>query len=384
MSSPIDLEQVLHGLGPVFAENAATHDRNDRFVAGNYDALKKARVFSALVPRELGGSGLAHAEMCSFLRRLAGSCPSTALALSMHQHLVAAAAANHKAGRPGKALLEKVGMSELVLVSTGANDWLDSNGSADPVDGGYRVTAVKPFASGSPSGDVMVTSAAHDNPAEGGQVLHFPLPLTAEGVEPLDDWQSMGMRGTGSQTIRLNGVFVPEEAVVLRRVRGVFHPAFAVIVTVAMPLIMSVYLGIAEKAAEIAREKAARSAGMPGAQSLAGELENHLTAARLAVADMIGLADNYDFTPDAELASRVLTRKTLAANAAIAATAKALELAGGAGCFRRNRLEQLFRDVQAGQFHPLPEKRQQEFTGRCLLGLDPVATADSEKAGKAA
>ena len=43
------------------------------------------------------------------------------------------------------------------------------------VDGGYRVTAMKPFASGSPKGDVLVTSAAYDDPVDGPIVMHFPV-----------------------------------------------------------------------------------------------------------------------------------------------------------------------------------------------------------------
>ncbi len=40
------------------------------------------------------------------------------------------------------------------------------------------------------------------------------------------------------------------------------------------------------------------------------------------------------------------------------------------------------RDVHGVQFHPLPEKRQQLFTGRLALGLDPIgkATAPALKA----
>ena len=370
MTAKLDLEDVLAELGPRFAERAAEHDAADSFIADNYAALRERRVFSAQVPRDLGGGGAGHGEMCDFLRRLAQSCPATALALSMHQHLVAAAAANARAGRPGKPLLEKVGAGELILVSTGANDWLESNGAAERVDGGYRVTAVKPFASGVPMGDLLVTSAAFDLPGESPQVLHFPLPLQSEGVSLLDDWRTLGMRGTGSQTVRLDGVFVPEAAVVLRRPRGPFHPAFAVIITVALPIIMAVYLGVAESAARIARKLV--KPHDPEAPTLLGEMENRLVTGRLAVEDMIRLANDLDFTPSAELASETLVRKTIAANAVIATVEKALEVAGGAGYFRKHGLERLLRDAHGAQFHPLPEKRQQRFTGRIALGLEPV------------
>jgi acyl-CoA dehydrogenase len=59
----------------------------------------------------------------------------------------------------------------------------------------------------------------------------------------------MGMRGTGSHTVVLEDVFVPEASVALRRPCGEYHPVWNVILTVAMPLICAAYVGLAEGAA---------------------------------------------------------------------------------------------------------------------------------------
>src|SRR5690242_20933632 len=131
-----DLEALAPSIGPRFTEGAAERDAGDVFVAEHYDVLKEHKVFSALVPADLGGGGARHSAMCSFLRQLAHYCPSTALALSMHQHLVAAAVYNHRNGRPGRKLLEKVAAAQPVLISTGANDWMESNGTVVRADGG--------------------------------------------------------------------------------------------------------------------------------------------------------------------------------------------------------------------------------------------------------
>ena len=150
MKSDFDLQAVVEDIGPRFAEGAAERDTGDVFVAEHYDVLKRHKVFSALVPAELGGGGAGHGAMCAFLRRLAHFCPSTALALSMHQHLVAAAVHNHRNDRPGRAMLERVAAGEIVLVSTGAGDWIESNGAVERAEGGFRVSARKPFCSGAP------------------------------------------------------------------------------------------------------------------------------------------------------------------------------------------------------------------------------------------
>jgi alkylation response protein AidB-like acyl-CoA dehydrogenase len=368
----IDLETLAADLGLQFAEGGSGRDVNAEFVSDHYAILKEHEVFSAMIPAALGAGGARHAQVCTFLRAIARSCPATALALSMHQHLVAAAIFNDAHGRPGRKLLDKVATGEAVLISTGANDWLESSGSVTREAGGYRVSAHKPFASGSPAGSVLVTSAPYEDPEQGWTVLHFAVPMSAQGVSLAGDWDTLGMRATGSETIILENVFVPDDAVVLKRQRGPYHPAFSVILTVALPLIMSAYLGAAEAAAAIAVEQAGKRNGDEVTPYLIGEMTNLLTTAELAVADMVALADDLDFEPSQDLTSRVLVRKTIAANAVIATAEKALEATGGAGFYRRLGLERLLRDLHAAQFHPMQEKRQHRFTGRILMGLDPI------------
>jgi alkylation response protein AidB-like acyl-CoA dehydrogenase len=68
----------------------------------------------------------------------------------------------------------------------------------------------------------------------------------------------------------------------------------------------------------------------------------------------------------------VVIRKTVAAQAMLAVVEKALETVGGGGIFRSMGLERLVRDMHAAQFHPMQPKRQQRFTGRAALGLNPA------------
>jgi acyl-CoA dehydrogenase len=307
------------------------------------------------------------------LRELGRFCGSTALALSMHTHLVAAQVWRHRHGQPAEALLRKVAASELVLVSTGAGDWVDSVGQAERVPDGYKVNALKRFASGAPVGDLLVTSAPYDDPAQGAEVLHFAVPLTAPGVRVLDDWDALGMRGTGSHSVELKDVFVPEAAISVRRARGQWHPSWSVIMTVAPSIYLAPYLGVAERAAEQAREHASKRKDDPNVWSALGQLENTLTTAQLAFRDMIALANGYDFAPDPERASRVLVRKTIASNAILASVDQAVSIVGGKALFKRESIERALRDVQGVRFHPLPERQQWQFSGRVQLGLAPVA-----------
>ena len=295
--------------------------------------------------------------MCDLLRTLAQYCSSTALAHSMHQHLVAANIWKYRHGQGGEEMLKGVAAKQPVLVSTGARDWLESNGEMVRSDGGFRVKATKSFASQSAVGDVLVTSAPYHSPEEGWQVLHFAVPMKSEGVCVLNDWHTLGMRGTGSHTVRLDNVFIPESSITLRRPRGEFHPVFNVIVTVAMPLIMSVYVGIAQKAAREAIEFAKRqNHPKPHLPDAIGGMLNQLTSAEVHLKDMIRIANDLDFQPENQTGQDVLCRKTNVANACVGVVTRAMEIVGGQGFYRGFGLERLFRDVQAAKYHPLPER----------------------------
>lgn len=368
-----DWVAIARELGPGFASRAAAYDANDSFPFENYEELKEQRVLSAGIPTELGGGGASVAELCAMLRELARHCGATALALSMHTHLVATHVWLWRQGQPVAPLLEQIAERQLVLVTTGASDWLDSSGTAERVDGGYRVSGRKSFASGSPAGDILLTSALYDDPADGPTVLHFSTPIMGERVTVLDNWRTMGMRGSGSNDIVLDDLFVPEGAVSSRRPKGVWDPFFNVISIIALPVVMSVYLGVAEAARDLALRRAVRRRDQADAWYVVGEMENALVTGQLAVQGLIELCAGYAFTPGIATANAALVRKTIAARSLILAVEKAMEAAGGGGFFRNAGLERLLRDVHAVQFHPMQEKRQLRFTGRAALGLDPAA-----------
>ena len=360
---------VVRELGPRFAARAATHDADDSFVTDNYAELREHRVFSAGVPAELGGGGASYRELCDLLRELAHSCSSTALALSMHTHTLATAVWRWRhADAPLEPFLRRVAAEELILVTSGGSDFLAGSGTAEKVNGGYRVTARKVFGSGSPGGHLLMTMAVYDDPTQGPTVLHFPVPLDTPGVSVADNWRTLGMRGTGSNDIVLDGVFVPDAAVSVRRPPGRWTQVFFVIYSIAFPLVYSVYLGVAEAARDIAVWEAGRRRQEPSVQMLVGEMENELAAARMAVRHMIDTGDTERIGP--ETTNAMLIDRTLAGRAVIRTAEKAMEVAGGAAFYRALGLERLFRDVQAARYHPLQEKPQTIFTGRFALGLD--------------
>jgi acyl-CoA dehydrogenase len=361
---------IARRLSAQFAQRAALHDNDDSFVAENYTDMRAARLFSAAVPSELGGGGASYETICDVIRTIGRGCGSTALAYSMHAHLLAATIwrYRHNAQPPAEPLLRRIAAEELVLVSTGGSDWLDGSGTLEKVDGGYQLTAHKIFGSGSPSGDLLLTTGVYDDPSDGPVVLHFGVSLKAEGVQILENWRTMGMRGSGSNDIAIENVFVPEAGVSVRRPRGTWAPFFNVISPIVWPLVLSAYLGVAEEARDIAVTQASKRAKDSTIQALVGEMDTELNAARILLDDLIRIGSS-TFTPSLETSNSVYMSKTVIARSLLRTVEKAMEVVGGAGFFRGLGLERRFRDIQGVRYHPWQEKKQELFSGRASLGL---------------
>lgn len=359
--------QKAEDLAPVLRERAPEHDATDTFVQDNYETLKANGFFSAGIPESLGGGGASHSQLCAVLETFGRACGSTALALSMHTHTIAFNVFKHRRGDEKAAgMLSKVAAGELALSTTGANDWLDSSGTLTRTPGGYRLNAHKRFVSGTPGANMLATSARYED-VDGTHVLHFGVPMSAEGLRVVDVWRVKGMRGTGSCDVICEDVFIPEGSIAGRRPAGVWHAVWEAILPIAMPLIMSVYRGIAEEAAALAKAKA-----RPERAADVGALENSLRLVRLAHDDMVRIVDDYAFEPSLHAANATLANKAIVAEHAIDVVSRAARLAGGAAFFRNNPLERLTRDIQASHFHPLPIEKQRVFAGRVALGLEPA------------
>jgi len=358
-------------LAPELDRRAAEHDRTGELVTPSLALLRAEGFLGAPVPADLGGGGATHAEACAVLRTLGRACGSTAVTQSMHYHLTGTQVWRHRHGQPAEAILRRVAAEDLFLVSAGASDWVGSNGTARAVDGGFRVSARKAPASGAAFGDILVTSIRWDDAPDGPTVLHCSVPFAAEGVSVERTWDTVGLRGTGSDTVVLDDVFVPEAAVSLQRPADRWHPVWNTVLGTALPLILSAYVGIADRAVEEALAVARQRLDRPGIESAVGVMLDHRAAAEDAVAAMIARADDLWFPNTDDVGAFALTRKAAAARAVEATTRAALDVAGGLG-YSRGVIERCHRDALGARYHPLPETAQVAFTGRVALGLDPV------------
>jgi alkylation response protein AidB-like acyl-CoA dehydrogenase len=364
-----DLVARARSLSPVLAEHAAVHDNDGSFVTEAVDALHSAGLLRAAVPVELGGEGASISDLAAIQREIARHCGSTALATSMHQHVVAFTAWRYRRGLPGaEATLRRVAEDGIVLVSTGGGDFTHPRGAAVKVDGGYRVSGTKRFASQSSYGTVMSTMFTYDDPEQGRRILNMAVPIAAEGVTVADNWNTLGMRGTASNDLRLEDVFVPEEKVLANRPYGVVDPPLQVIASIAFPIISAVYLGVAESAYEAALAATKSRSTSPLLQRQVGLMANRLRVAGWALDGALSVVGD-DPAPSLETFAAVMAAKREVALAGIEVCDLAMDVAGGAAFFRGSVIERAYRDIRAVKFHPLTPEDTLVQAGRLALGL---------------
>ena len=201
------------------SRNAPKRRTKTQFVADNFASLKSSGLVEAGVPVEFGGGGASVDELAEMLRTLAHHCGSTALAFSMHTHQVAIPAWRwiHQKAAPGASrCCKRIAKERIILLSSGGSDWIGGSGKAEKVEGGYRITARKVFSSGAPTGDLLMTGAMLESEGEPPMVLHFGVPMNSPHVKVLDTWRTLGMRGTGSHDVEIDGHVVPDAGVSLQ------------------------------------------------------------------------------------------------------------------------------------------------------------------------
>ena len=359
-------------VGPRLAENAARHDRDGSFVADSYDVLQEAGLLRAAVPVELGGDGATIAELTALQRELAHHCGATALASAMHQHVTAFTAWRYRRGLPGaEATLRKVAEQGLVLLSTGGGDYTHPNGTAVEVEGGYLLSGRKRFASQSPVAGAISTMFTHDDPGDGRRVLNVAVPMSTPGVAVVQTWDTLGMRGTASDDLVFDDVFVTDAQVLANRPYGVVDGPLQVISDIAFTIVSGAYLGVAEAAYQAARATASNRPDSALVQRQLGLMGHRLAVASWALDGALAAVGD-DPTPGVDRTLAVMTAKSEVARAGLEVCDLAMEVVGGSAYFKGSVVERCYRDIRAVKFHPLtPEDTLLEI-GRRALGVPGV------------
>jgi alkylation response protein AidB-like acyl-CoA dehydrogenase len=202
------------------------------------------------------------------------------------------------------------------------------------------------------------------------------VPAAAPGVRINDDWDALGMRSSGSNSVTFDGVELPEAAL-----RGGFpagEPVPFLVRNLPSGLFhASASLGIAEASFARAAAKPERIGDDARARMLVAEAAIELATSRAVIARAASLIDeHYEANPETdgsdeaivELFAEGQAAKTYVNEAATRIVDRALALSGGAGYLNGSPLARAYRDVRAGAFmHPLGANRAYDFLGDVAL-----------------
>ncbi|BCW48478.1 hypothetical protein StoSoilB13_08200 [Arthrobacter sp. StoSoilB13] len=199
---------------------AAGYDHDNLFFHEDLEELAAAGYLKLFVPVADGGLGLGLEAVAALQQRLATAAPATALAVNMH--LVWTGVAHVMAARGDDSLdfvLKEAGKGEVFAfgISEAGNDSMlfDSTTLAEPLpDGGYRFTGRKIFTSLSRGWTRLGTFGKDANARNGeGELVFGFIHRDEPGHETLNDWDTLGMRASASNTTLLKGAAVPSERI---------------------------------------------------------------------------------------------------------------------------------------------------------------------------
>ncbi len=220
----LELVARMAELGPAIAARADRYDREAAFPYENYDDLRDAGFLALCIPEAHGGLGADFVTYALVSEELARHCGSTALTFNMHTAtmlLIGQIADDLSMSVDERTTHERrrIDVWREVVENGTIHAQPFSEGRAPgetegfatqavPVDGGYRVSGRKIFASLSEAADShnVTCMVAGDD-----RVRFLGVPADADGITIEGDWDPLGMRATISKNLLFDDVFVPTD-----------------------------------------------------------------------------------------------------------------------------------------------------------------------------
>ena len=381
----VDCVANARALAPVIAAAAPRIEAERQLPADLVDALHEARMFRMLVPRSLGGEELSPIDYVQAVEELAKADAATAWCIAQ----------TSVCSTISKCLKPDVAAEIFKNNPRGVLAWGPSpNGRAVAEKGGFRVSGVWPFASGSRHATWL---AAHCRVYEpDGQPRHdadgntvdktFVVPREQASIS--DVWHVMGLKGTGSDTYTFTDVFVPQECGIgyhaldpaERRERGplyaftiyqLFGSSFPAVALGIARASLDAFCALAQKKTPTGQASLLRDSAV--VQSQVGVAQSQLGAARVFFLDAWR-----EIWQAAQAGPISLDQRVRLRMASIHASQQARQVvetaylaAGATAIFESNPFERRFRDMHAVSQQVQSHFAVYEVVGRHFLGLPP-------------
>ena len=379
----MDCVANARALAPTIAAAAPRIEAGRELPADLVDALHEARLFRMLVPRSLGGEEISPVEYVQAIEEIAKADASTAWCIGQ----TSVCSTISKAMKPEVAeeIFKKNPRGVLAWGPTG-------NGKAIVDKGGFRVSGVWPFASGSRHATWLAAHCIIYEPDgqprrdADGKPLQKTLVVPRERATIDDVWHVIGLKGTGSDTYTFTDVFVPEECAIgyhalnpaERRERGplylftiyqLFGASFPAVALGIARATLDAFCALAQKKTPTGQTTMLRDNAV--IQSQVGVAQSQLAAARAFLLDALGEIWQAAQSGAISIDQRVRLRMACinASQQARQVVETAYLAAGATAVFESNPFERRLRDM-----HAVSQQAQSQFSiyeavGRHFLGL---------------
>lgn len=209
-ASPSSLLERARALAPTLGEHRAAHDQHKQLARPVVDALRDGGFLAALAPRELGGHELSAPEYLELLEALGRGdsatawCVMTAATSALVTTYLPRAVAE-EIWREGAPFLAGI-FAPGGLLTAEATEPSGGGAAGHAGNAGFRLTGRWSYASGSRHADWFVVGALFEK-------RHRVAFLPASQVTVLDNWNVLGLSGTGSHDLVIEGAAIPAERV---------------------------------------------------------------------------------------------------------------------------------------------------------------------------
>jgi 3-hydroxy-9,10-secoandrosta-1,3,5(10)-triene-9,17-dione monooxygenase len=372
-------------LVPALRKHTAEADGLRKVPPASVAALKEAGLYKVLQARRYGGHQMSIRTHIDTIAEVARGCTSSAWCMAVthaHSWLMALF--------PEKAQQETYGADPDTLISA----VIAPRGTALPTNGGYTLNGFWPFASGCEHSQWLFLGAVVQD-AKGEVVDEADFLVPTREITIKDDWNVVGLRGTGSCSVVAKDVFVPAHrylslpGTIMGKAPGVaLHDGWlynsAPVPVLALALAPAA-LGAAETALEAFKERLpGRTVAyterevqldQPTTHIQAAKAETKIRIARLLLyhcADEIQAAAEKGDMMALEKRARVRMDCAQAARECLEAAEILYLASGGSGIHDGSALGRAWRDLHAINMHGLLNlETNQEMYGRIVLGLKP-------------
>ena len=374
--------EAVRELLPGFRERAQDTEDARRISVESIKALQQSGFFKLLQPKRYGGHESSPNDFYRAVRLIAGACGSTgwvAAVLGCHPWQLGLF--------DDRAQQEVWGENDDTLVSSSYAPM----GRATPTDGGFTFTGRWSFSSGCDHASwVFLGGLVLGDDGNPTDFRTFLLPRADYEID--DVWDTIGLRGTGSNDIIVENVFVPEYRTLSFMDTGqcqgpgqavntgpLYKLPFASVFScsIAVPVV-GMATGAYDAYVNHTRERVRASTGGRAAEDSFNQVRIADAASKI---DAAMLQIERDIDDEMRLATagekipfplRVQTRRDQvnATSSAIAAVDRLFESAGGRALKVGTPIQRFWRDAHAGRVHAIndPEKALAMY-GQAQLGL---------------